>query len=345
MTDEKDTTSSGAPHTTKIDEVKRMRKFADYMKSNVSCATVTFASRKMEAFKGKYFMEQLKKYEKGKYKSLGDDAMDLANTLLKEKYIIKVMKNPDRRADSRNKIIPVQTPDKYTFDPKGRYVWMYEGNKTWRNIYVTILVVGFFFMCLFPIWPRSMKVGVWYLSVTFLLLMIGFIIVRLSVFGACWIAGYDFWILPNFFDEEASIMQSVTPLYTFQKGGGSLKTRIAMLVVFVAFCVWVYQQPTEFDEYVQAQKDFLDDLYSGALLNDMSQQDIENIDRVIPLDELLQMEEEAKAKEAAAAAAAATDEDSVVDRILNEALEEEDGVLFDDEGVIDDNDENLDGYE
>ena len=62
-----------------------------------------------------------------------------------------------------------------------------------------------------------------------------------------------------------------------------------MLAVFVAFCVWVYQQPTEFDEYVQAQKDFLDDLYSGALLNDMSQQDIENIDRVIPLEELLQM--------------------------------------------------------
>ena len=55
-----------------------------------------------------------------------------------------------------------------------------------------------------------MKVGVWYLSVTFLLIMIGFIIVRLFVFGACWIAGYDFWILPNFFDEEASIMQSVT---------------------------------------------------------------------------------------------------------------------------------------
>merc|ERR1711991_1266392 len=164
------------------------------------------------------------------------------------------------------------------------------------------------------------KVGVWYLSVTFLLIMGGFIVVRLFVFGTCWIAGYDFWILPNFFDEEASIMQSVTPLYTFEKGGGSLKTRLA---VFVAFCVWVYQQPTEFDEYVQAQKDFLDDLYSGALLNDMSQQDIENIDRVIPLEELLQMEEEAKAKEAAAAAAAATDEESVVDRILNEALEED----------------------
>ena len=113
-----------------------------------------------------------------------------------------------------------------------------------------------------------------------------------------------------------------------------------MLAVFVAFCVWVYQQPTEFDEYVQAQKDFLDDLYSGALLNDMSQQDIENIDRVIPLEELLQMEEEAKAKEAAAAAAAATDEESVVDRILNEALEE-DGDSLDD--II--GDEYDDGYE
>ena len=137
-------------------------------------------------------------------------------------------------------------------------------------------------------------------------------------------------------------MQSLTPMYTFEKSGGSLKTRIAMFVVFIAFCVWIYQQPTEFDEYVQAQKDFLDDLYSGALLNDMSQQDIENIDRVIPLEELLQMEEEAKAKEAAARAAEMPeDEESVVDRILNDALEEDDGAASI-EDIIGDDDE---GYE
>ena len=123
MTDQKNDTTTTP--TTQVDEVKRMRKFANYMKANVSCATVTFASRKMEAFKGKYFMEQLKKYDNGKYKSLGDDAMDLANALLREKYIIKVMKNPDKRADSKNKIIPVRTPDKNTFDPKGRYIWLY----------------------------------------------------------------------------------------------------------------------------------------------------------------------------------------------------------------------------
>ena len=91
MTDQKNDTTTTP--TTQVDEVKQMRKFANYMKANVSCATVTFASRKMEAFKGKYFVEQLKKYDNGKYKSLGDDAMDLANMLLREKYIIKVMKN------------------------------------------------------------------------------------------------------------------------------------------------------------------------------------------------------------------------------------------------------------
>ena len=81
-----------------------MHKFANYMKANVSCATVTFASRKMEAFKGKYFMEQLKKYETVSTR-VWATAMDLANICL-EKYIIKVMKNPDKRADSKNKIIP-----------------------------------------------------------------------------------------------------------------------------------------------------------------------------------------------------------------------------------------------
>ena len=66
MTDQKKNDTTTTPPKKQVDEVKRMRKFANYMKANVSCATVTFASRKMEAFKGKYFVEQLKKYENGK---------------------------------------------------------------------------------------------------------------------------------------------------------------------------------------------------------------------------------------------------------------------------------------
>ena len=52
-----------------------------------------------------------------------------------------------------------------------------------------------------------------------------------------------------------------------------------MLSVIVYFAYWAYSQPTEFDAFLGAQKDFVDDLYSGNLLADVAQEAKMNIDR------------------------------------------------------------------
>lgn len=41
------------------------------------------------------------------------------------------------------------------------------------------------------------------------------------------------------------------------------------ILCLVAFVYWACTQPTEFDGLIQAQKDFIDDLYSGNLLADV----------------------------------------------------------------------------
>merc|ERR1712032_554071 len=48
----------------------------------------------------------------------------------------------------------------------------------------------------------------------------------------------------------------------------------------VAFFAWAYNQPTDFDLFVEAQKEFIDDLYDGKLLTDFSQQSKDDIDLV-----------------------------------------------------------------
>ena len=48
----------------------------------------------------------------------------------------------------------------------------------------------------------------------------------------------------------------------------------------VAFFAWAYNQPTDFDLFVEAQKEFIDDLYDGKLLTDYSQQSKDDIDLV-----------------------------------------------------------------
>jgi translocation protein SEC62 len=95
-----------------------------------------------------------------------------------------------------------------------------------------------------------------------------------------WIAGYDFWFLPNLFDESLSFTDSFKPLIFFEKSKpGQLPDRIGVAVAFFSFCYWAVTQPSEFDGFVAAQGDFLKDLYAGTLLSDMSQKDKEDIDK------------------------------------------------------------------
>jgi translocation protein SEC62 len=95
-----------------------------------------------------------------------------------------------------------------------------------------------------------------------------------------WIVGFDCWFLPNLFDESLGFVDSFKPVYSFEKTkDGQFMYRIGVGVAFFGFCYWAVTQPSEFDGYVQAQGDFIKDLYAGTLLSDVSQTDKENIDK------------------------------------------------------------------
>lgn len=148
---------------------------------------------------------------------------------------------------------------------------MYAGNMMWSNIMtglVIIVVIGF---TLLPIWPDVAKRVLWYCSVTFLLGTLSFCLVRFLAFLVMWLLGYDFWIFPRLFDESLSFQDSFKPVYSFDKGStGQAYYRIGILLALIGFGYWAYSQPTEFDGLLQAQKDFIDDLYSGKLIADVA---------------------------------------------------------------------------
>jgi translocation protein SEC62 len=154
----------------------------------------------------------------------------------------------------------------------------------------TGLIGGFLFCTCFPIWPNFLKVFVWYMSVSLLIFIFFLVTLRALAFLSVWILGYDFWLLPNLFDESLSFVDSFKPVYMFEKSKpGQLPYRIGVAAAFVTFCYWAITQPSEFDGYLSAQGDFLKDLYAGTLLSDMSQEDKENIDKpkMQSLDDLL----------------------------------------------------------
>lgn len=166
------------------------------------------------------------------------------------------------------------------FDESGIFTWIYEGDKSFSHMMTTLLIMGFLFCVCFPIWPNFLKVFAWYMSVSFLLLIFFLVTFRGVIFLFVWILGYDFWFLPNLFDEQLGFVDSFKPLFSFEKTKeGQLMYRIGIAVSFFSFCWWAVTQPSEFDGFVSAQGDFIKDLYAGTLLSDMSQADKENIDK------------------------------------------------------------------
>jgi hypothetical protein len=159
------------------------------------------------------------------------------------------------------------------------YVWLWEGDQTMSNFMTGVLVVIFLLVTCFPIWPDILKLILWYISCTALVVIILTIIIRWFLFLFVWVFGYEFWLLPNLFDEERSVVDSFKPLMSFEKTGpGQFVWRLAVLGGFVGFCYWAYTQPTEFDDFLKSNRQFVDDLYEGNLLSDTSQLARDNID-------------------------------------------------------------------
>jgi len=55
-------------------------------------------------------------------------------------------------------------------------------------------------------------VWLWYVSVTLLSFMLGFLLLRFLAFLFVWVTGYEFWFLPNLFDESLSFVDSFKPV-------------------------------------------------------------------------------------------------------------------------------------
>jgi translocation protein SEC62 len=189
----------------------------------------------------------------------------------------------------------------------------------------TALIVGFLCCVCFPIWPQFLRVWVWYLSVTLLLVIFFLITVRAMGFLFVWIVGYEFWMLPNLFDESLGFVESFKPVYSFEPTKpGQLPYRMGVGIAFFSFCYWAVTQPSEFDGFVAAQGDFLKDLYAGTLLSDMSQADKENIDKpkIQSLDDLLK-ELDAEEENNPDPLGLNIDEDEQVDSLLDNLVDAE----------------------
>lgn len=161
----------------------------------------------------------------------------------------------------------------------GYYTWIYEGSKNTRNMYLTMVIAIFLFLVMFPIWPRSMKIGAWYCSVTLLLLMVGMLSIRLVVFLVLYPFGIDIWLFPNILRDEIPLSEIFSPIISVETAEKSeWPYRLAAMFSLAAVYYYVANAPNQYTEYLDAAKSFTADIYEGNLLSDRSQTAKDNID-------------------------------------------------------------------
>lgn len=126
--------------------------------------------------------------------------------------------NEKRTEKKKRKIRLEMHPEQIFVDGSEAYVWIYDPIPMHYWLYGALLVVGAILLCLFPLWPASMRKGVYYLSIAaagFLTFILGLVVFRFIVFCIAWaVTGskYHFWLFPNL-TEDVGFFASFWPIY------------------------------------------------------------------------------------------------------------------------------------
>ena len=254
------------------------------------------------------------------------DACSLVEGLLRGNFLRRANHNKDAGRGVLEPVRPKtnQCPIADLKDKKAFFIFEFQGSQSLRNMLSAGVVVVCFALTLFPVWPRLLKVAIWYLSVTFLILLTGFIFIRMLIWLVFWLLGFEAWFFPNIFDDELSVSDSFKPIFSFERAEpGQMQIRLATIGVIVGLGYIVANQPTSFDTYIHESKKFTFDLYEGKFLSDMSQQDKDNIDvpKFDTLEDILGLTDEAEEKENEFGNEQAGDD--LINQILQDEAEEE----------------------
>ncbi|XP_071446301.1 translocation protein SEC62 [Hetaerina americana] len=107
------------------------------------------------------------------------------------------------------------------------YVWIYDPIPVYYWFFGSLLVIGAIAICLFPLWPPTVRKGVYYLSLAaagFLILIIALTVLRLVIFCLIWVITFGkhhLWVFPNL-TEDVGFWASFWPLWQYEyKGEGN----------------------------------------------------------------------------------------------------------------------------
>ncbi|XP_008481495.1 translocation protein SEC62 isoform X2 [Diaphorina citri] len=138
----------------------------------------------------------------------------------------------DNKAQVKKKIRLEMHYQQVFVDGLDAYVWLYDPMPFYYWIFGFLVVIGSIGICLFPLWPPSVRMGVQYLSIAgacFIAFIIVLAILRLIIFCLVWMltfGKFHLWLFPNL-TEDVGFFASFWPLYQyeFKTDGKSKKSK------------------------------------------------------------------------------------------------------------------------
>jgi len=132
-------------------------------------------------------------------------------------------KQEEKEKKKREKVIKLLMPDlQYFEDGNEVFVWIYDPVNAKNFIIGLLMVLGAIGLCMFPLWPDELRIGVYYLSLCaagFVGFILSLVVIRLILFCCIWvltIGHHHFWLLPNL-TEDVGFFDSFKPLYHHEK--------------------------------------------------------------------------------------------------------------------------------
>ena len=199
------------------------RNIVNFLRNNAGIKTRVgvLNGKRVDYFKGSAAIKALLSpaYQKLKDVPKIEDETDAARQLhniIPFAFYLRVDRGPSTGAKDAPKI--VQINPQQMFQPDLHYAWFYEGSQLGLKLgglgMVAIMLAG----VMFPLWPPTMRLGVWYLSVGVLgLIGLFFVIAILRLIF--WLISLvvlkpGVWIFPNLF-EDVGFVDSFIPLWAW----------------------------------------------------------------------------------------------------------------------------------
>lgn len=190
----------------------------DYLYKSIKVKQGIFNDKRVNYFKGKTLLNFIlnnsstisnKLPSKDFFISNKEDAIELISSLLDYGLII--------RCDKQDKFLLYHPSQAFSED--SFYLWLYTGSQLKTYLFGFAVVAGVFAGVLFPLWPATLRTGVYYLSLGCLGLL-GLLMIIAVIRLILWIFSIltlkrGFWLFPNLF-ADVGIIESFIPFYGWE---------------------------------------------------------------------------------------------------------------------------------